>query len=142
MKKLVFALSVAVVSAGPFASKQATADRQQSNITPTKVQITEGPQLERATDNWAILRWTTNNVKGTGLRYGVVHYGTDPHDLGETAKSPNRRNPGLPSMIYRVQVNYLEPGTTYYYRVETENALHVSEGPASAIARFTTNRPR
>jgi Purple acid Phosphatase, N-terminal domain len=104
------------------------------------VRITEGPELERATDSWAILRWTANNVKGTSLRYAVVHYGTDPHDLGLTAKSPNRWNPGLPTMIYRVQMNHLEPGTTYYYRVESVNASGAVEGPESAVGHFATKK--
>ena len=116
------------------------ADPQRTAAGAAHVRITEGPQIERTTDRWAIVRWTTNNIKGTALRYGVVYYGTDPHDLGYTAKSPNRWNPDLSSMIYRVQVDHLEPATTYYYQVESKNALDVSEGPESAVNHFTTER--
>ena len=116
------------------------ADAQRIGADAKPARITQGPQLERATDSWAIIRWTTNNIKGTSLRYAVVHYGTDPHDLDETARSPNRWNPGLPYMIYRVQINHLKPGTTYYYRVGSQNALNVSEGPESAVGQFTAQR--
>ena len=104
------------------------------------VRITEGPEVERTTDTWAIIRWTTTKAGGTSLRYGVVHYGTDPHALSQTAKSPNRFNLALPLMTFRVQMNRLQPGTTYYYRVESANALDIAEGSESAVNHFTTDQ--
>ena len=104
------------------------------------MEITEGPEVERTTDTWAIIRWTTNRARGTSLRYGVVHYGTDPRALTQTAKSPNRINPALPSMTFRVQMNRLKPGTAYYYRVELGDALDIAEGPESAVNQFTTEQ--
>ena len=141
MRKLVIALMFVAVSGGLAAPSRLLASNQQMGSTAAPaVQITDGPQIERTTDRWAIIRWTTNNVKGTSLRFGVVRYGTDPRYLVRTAKSPNRWNPGLPYMIYRVQVNNLEPGTTYYYQVEAENARDDREGPQSAVSKFTTER--
>ena len=104
------------------------------------VQITEGPKVERTTDTWAIIRWTTTKRTGTSLRYAVVHYGTDLHALSQTAKSPNRWNPALPSMTLRVQMNRLKPGTTYYYRVESADAFDIAEGPESPVNQFTTEQ--
>ena len=104
------------------------------------VQITAGPEVERSTDSSAIIRWTTTKRTGTSLRYGVVHYGTDVHGLSQTAKSPNRFNPALPSMTSRVQMNRLKPGTTYYCRVESADALGIGEGPESAVSQFTTEQ--
>jgi hypothetical protein len=138
MKNLTFALLLAAASAVLGTANRSTAEDRGSGAKPAGVEITEGPELERITDIWAIVRWTTNNVKGTALRYGVVHYGTDPHALAETARSPNRWNAGLPYMIYRVRVNDLRPVTTYYYRVESENALNVREGPESGVYQFIT----
>lgn len=140
MRKLAFTLILAVASAGLGTSDRSVAADQQSATNRPKARIIVGPQLERATDVWAIIRWTTNSVKGTLLRYGVVHYGTDPHHLNDTAMSPNRWNPGLPTMIYRVQVDYLQPGTVYYYRVESQNALNVTEGPQSVVNEFKTEQ--
>src|SRR6266851_6434290 len=51
------------------------------------VRITKGPELESAKDNWAIIRWTSNNPGGSDEHFGVVHYGTNPRDLSQTAKS-------------------------------------------------------
>jgi phosphodiesterase/alkaline phosphatase D-like protein len=137
MKGLVLTLLVAAGLGLGIPSRSLAAD-QQGQSTSAKVQITKGPKLERATDIWAIIRWTTDSIKGTSLRYGAVQYGTDPDHLNETATSPNRWNPNLPYMIYRVQINHLAPDTTYYYRVKSENALGVSEGAQSAVAKFTT----
>jgi len=139
MKKLVFVTVVFAAAGGLSMPNRVVADYQNpGNVTAHRVQITEGPQLEMTTDSWAIIRWTTNNVRGTSLRYGMVHYGTDPHALSQTAKSPNRWNGALPAMIYRVQINHLNPGTTYFYRVESVDAKDISEGPESAVSQFTT----
>jgi hypothetical protein len=45
------------------------------------VEITQGPMLESAHDNIAIIRWTTNNPGGDDDHFAVVHYGTDPKHL-------------------------------------------------------------
>ena len=89
---------------------------------------------------WAIVRWTTNSVDGSTVRYGVVHFGVDPRDLRQLAKSQNRWNRGLPSMTYRVSVDNLEPGLTYYYRVEFTDANGKTEGADGAVHQFTTQR--
>jgi hypothetical protein len=113
-------------------------DPNPANAGKERVQITAGPEVERTTDTWAIIRWTTTRIRGTSLRYGLVHYGTDRRTLSQTAKSPNRWNPTLPSMTFRVQMNHLAPGTTYYYRVESVNALDIAEGSESPVNQFAT----
>jgi hypothetical protein len=42
-----------------------------------RVEITKGPALEGAREDFAIIRWTTNNPGGTDVHYAVIHYGTD-----------------------------------------------------------------
>jgi hypothetical protein len=105
-----------------------------------RVRIIDGPTLESSTDMSAIVRWTTNSADGTTVRYGVVHFGVDPRDLRQVAKSQNRWNRGLPSMTYRVWVDNLEPGLTYYYWVEFTDANGAREGADSAVHQFTTRR--
>jgi hypothetical protein len=53
------------------------------------VEITQGPALELALDDFAIIRWTTNNPGGSDDHFGVVHYGTEPERLSQMAKSPS-----------------------------------------------------
>ena len=56
------------------------------------------------------------------VHYGVVHYGTDPGDLSQTAKSPIRLNPGHSVTVFRVRMDGLKPETTYYYTVDSMEA--------------------
>ena len=100
--------------------------------------IVQEPTLEIATDTSAIVRWVTNSVAGSSVRYGVVHYGVDPRHLDQTAKSQNRWNQGLPTMIYRVQLYDLEPGLIYYYSVEFTDANGVNQGADSTVYKFAT----
>ncbi len=144
MKKLAIVGFVFLVTAAAgsltASDRFAAADRAGIDGTASRAQIIEGPTLESSTDTSAIVRWTTNNVEGTAVRYGVVHFGVDPRDLKQLAKSQNRWNRGLPSMIYRVWMDNLEPGLTYYYSVEFTDANGASEGADSAVHQFTTQR--
>ena len=81
------------------------------------VEITKGPELESAVSYMAIVRWTTTNPRGDDEHYGVVHYGTDPEDLSQTAKGHIRLNRTHPETIFRVRMQALKPQTTYYYKV-------------------------
>jgi hypothetical protein len=106
-----------------------------------RVQITKAPELELAIDHLTIIRWTTNNPGGSDVHYGVVHYGTDPKDLGQTAKSPIRLNHFNPNTTFRVRISDLKPRTTYYYRVTSEESNGTSDGVNSTVAKFTTPGP-
>jgi len=120
---------------GPYSPKQLP-----PLLPTTHVRITHGPELELANvhDNSAFIRWTTNNPGGTDEHDGIVHYGTNPKELSQTAKSPNRLNRGHPNMIFRVRVPDLKPKTTYYYTVESTQATGKSDGVKSTVKHFAT----
>jgi phosphodiesterase/alkaline phosphatase D-like protein len=105
------------------------------------VRVTEGPELESADETSAIIRWRSNNPGGTDDHYGVVHYGTNPKDLNQTAKSHIRLNQTHSYTVFRVRVEGLTPRTTYYYRVDSMEANGRSDGVKSALNRFTTAGP-
>jgi hypothetical protein len=105
------------------------------------VEITKGPGLELAHDDLAIVRWTTTNPRGDDEHYGVVHYGTDPEDLSQTAKSPIRLNRAHPETIFRVRMAGLKPQITYYYKVTSMGADGQSDGVESPVNKFTTPAP-
>ena len=106
-----------------------------------RVEITKAPELELATDHLTIIRWTTNNPGGSDVHYGIVHYGTDPKDLGQTAKNPIRLNQGHQYTTFRVRIEGLKPQTTYYYTVTLEESNGTSDGVKSAVRKFTTPGP-
>ena len=104
-----------------------------------RVHITQGPELESAGDNSAIIRWRSDNPGGTDEHYGVVHYGTNPRELTQTAKSHIRLNRSHSYTIFRVRVDGLAPRTTYYYTVDSMEANGKGDGVKSVVKRFTTS---
>jgi hypothetical protein len=132
MKKVLLALSIMILSG----SLQA----QESPMTPRaeRVQISEGPEVPLVGGYLTVIRWTVNNPGGLPVHYGVVHYGTDPKDLNQTAKNPNRLNPSHSETVFRVNLYDLPPKTTYYYTVESIDSSSRSDGVRSAIKTFTT----
>jgi hypothetical protein len=99
--------------------------------------ILEQPALESVKDNEAIITWKSSNPGGTEEHFGVVHYGTDPARLTETAKSHIRLNPNHSYTIFRVLVSGLKSQTTYYYTVDSEQGNGTSDGVKSTVAHFT-----
>jgi phosphodiesterase/alkaline phosphatase D-like protein len=106
-----------------------------------RVEITHGPALEGAREDFAIIRWTTNNPGGTEVHFGVIYYGTDPKDLSQMAKSPIQVNRGHPETTFRVRMPGLKPQTTYYYTVTSTESNGQSDGVESPVHQFTTPGP-
>ena len=105
------------------------------------VEITKAPELESAHDDTAIVRWTTTNPRGDDEHYGIVHYGTDPEELRQTAKGHIRLNRNHPETIFRVRMQDLKPQTTYYYKVTSMGGDGQSDGVESSVNHFTTAAP-
>ena len=102
------------------------------------INITEGPELERATSNSAIIRWTSDNPGGSDEHFGVVTYGTDPKKLTEIAKSHIRLNRNHSYTVFRVRLDNLKPGTPYHYKVDSMQATGERDGVKSAVKEFRT----
>jgi Purple acid Phosphatase, N-terminal domain len=102
------------------------------------VKMIKGPELESAGPNMAILQWTSTNPGGDDEHYAVAHYGTDPRNLKETAKSLIRLNRYHPETIFRVRLVGLKPQTAYYYWVTSVGADGRSDPVKSKINKFTT----
>ena len=105
------------------------------------VEITKAPELESASSWMAIVRWTTTNPRGDDEHYGVVHYGTEPEDLSQTARGHIRLNRAHPETIFRVRLVDLKPQTTYYYKVTSMGADGESDGVEGPVSKFTTPAP-
>ena len=117
-------------------------DSQAQVLSPapfaTSVHITAGPEIESIKDGLAIIRWTSNNPGGTPEHFGVVHYGTDPAHLTQTAKSHIQLNQSHPETIFRVRVDGLQPKTTYYYSVGSMGGSGRVDPGKSGVYKFTT----
>ena len=141
MNRLLLTLAIAaavgsLLSAGPVAAQVLPPAKKAE-----RVQITKGPELELATNQLTIIRWTTNNPGGADVHYGIVHYGTDPKELSQTAKNPIRLNQGHTHTIFRVRIDDLKPQTTYYYTVTSEESNGTSDGVKSTVNKFITPAP-
>jgi hypothetical protein len=132
MNKVLLTLSIMLLSGSPLA--------QVSPTTPkaARVQISQGPEIELATEYLTIIRWTVNNPGGSPVHYGVVRYGSNAKNLSQSAKNPIRLNPSHSSTVFRVRLDDLKPRTTYYYTVDSMEGNGRSDGVTSPINNFTT----
>jgi phosphodiesterase/alkaline phosphatase D-like protein len=138
MKRLLVTLVVAAAAGGLPFSWPIAAQVPPPAKRAARVQITQGPALESATGNEAIITWTSNNPGGSDEHFGVVHYGTDPKNLRETAKSHIRLNRSHSNTVFRVRVDGLKPKSTYYYTVDSADARGASDGVTSSVNTFMT----
>lgn len=138
MNKLVLILSMTAIVGSLLQPPPIAAQIPPPAKRTASIRITEGPALESGKDNWAIISWTSTNPGGMDDHFGVVHYGTRPDNLSETARNHIRLNRGHSSSVFRVILNGLKPGTTYYYTVSSMGADGKDDEVKSAVARFTT----
>ncbi len=138
MNRLLLNLAMTVIVGSQFYSTPAAAQLSPTTKKAESVKITQGPEIERADSYLTIVRWTTNNPGGSPEHYGVVHYGTNPNDLSQTAKSPIRLNPNHAETVFRVRIDGLQPKTTYYYTVDSMEANGTGDGVKSTVKHFTT----
>ena len=139
MNKLLLKLALAIMFGCLLYSTPAAAQVSPTTKRPASVRITRGPEIERADPGLTIIRWTSNNPGGSPEHYGVVHYGTNPKELSQTAKSPMRLNPGHSYTVFRVRMDGLKPRTTYYYTVDSMEANGKRDGVKSTVKHFTTH---
>ena len=138
MNRLFLMLAVAAAAGSLLLSNPTSAQFAPSARKVARVRIIKGPELELARENLTIISWTSNNPGGSPEHFGVVHYGTDPKNLSQTAKSPIRLNQNHRYTIFRVRVDDLKPKTTYYYKVDSMDARGTSDGVNSPLKTFTT----
>jgi phosphodiesterase/alkaline phosphatase D-like protein len=129
---------MAVTAGSLLYSTQAGTQVSPATNRAARVRITQGPEIERADPDFAIIRWTSDNPGGSPEHYGIVRYGTNPMKLKQTAKSPIRLNPGHSYTVFRVRIDGLKPRTTYYYVVDSTEANGKDDGVKSAVQHFTT----
>jgi len=141
MKRLILTLAMTITLTALLLASQAAAQVPPPAKRAKHVRLVEAPQVELSMGHLTIIRWTTNNPGGSDDHYGVVQYGTDPKDLNKTAKSPIRLNQGHPHTTFRVRLDNLEPRTTYYYRVASEEGGGRKDPLKSPVGKFITPGP-
>jgi hypothetical protein len=102
-----------------------------------KVEIVEAPAPELVRDGWAIIRWRCTNPGGTDKHVAIARFGTDPNNLSQTATSPVQINRTHQNSTFRVLLEGLKPGETYYYTVTSAGSDGSSDGVQSPVSQFT-----
>lgn len=115
MLMLVLAFALCFVASG--------AAQQSQNL-----QITNGPVVESVTGNSAEIAWSTNVNSAS-----VIKYGTDKNKLDQTAQAP------WGGVTHRITLQNLQPNTTYYFQVESQQAQGTGTGATSGISQFKTS---
>lgn len=136
MKKA--ARSVLLIAISAMAMGQSFVQTASAGDSSNSGKVTASPTVESVSDTLAFISWSTQNPGGTTLHYAVVRYGKDPNNLDLTAESPTRINPSHGEMVFRVRMHHLQPGTTYYYKVHSEQANGTSDPAMSGVNQFTT----
>jgi hypothetical protein len=138
VKPVLLTVAITVVVGSLIASPPIAAQQRTAGKRFERREIIAGPALESATQTTAIITWTVDTGGGTNKHYGIVRYGTDPAKLDRAARSTIRWVRNQPDMLYRVRIDGLTPGTTYYYTVDASLADGVPFGLKSPVKRFTT----
>jgi phosphodiesterase/alkaline phosphatase D-like protein len=129
--------AAAVLSSNPAGAQSLPAAAARA----ARVEITQAPALERASQYLTIIRWATNNPGGLDDHYAIVRYGTDPSNLSQTALNHVRLNRAHPETTFRVRLLGLKPSTTYYYRVTSIASDGTPDGVESEVKQFTMPAP-
>jgi Purple acid Phosphatase, N-terminal domain len=141
MNRLLLQLAITALAGSLLYSNPVVAQILPPQKRAEHVEITKAPELESANSWMAIVRWTTTNPRGDDEHYGVVHYGTEPEDLSQTARGHIRLNRAHPETIFRVRLVDLKPQTTYYYKASSMGADGASDGVEGPVSKFTTPAP-
>jgi phosphodiesterase/alkaline phosphatase D-like protein len=115
-------LTVAVAYAAAAPAPQAGQD----------IRITNGPVIEEATSNAAVIAWSTDVPSGSR-----VWYGTEKNNLTHSAEASDNG-----SKTHRVRINNLKPNTTYYFQVESsQRSGNRGEAESAGVRSFKTTAP-
>jgi hypothetical protein len=97
------------------------------NLMKDPVKIIHGPVVELVGDTTAQIAWSTNVNSGT-----ILHYGTDPNNLDLKR--------GMPwgGLTHRVDIENLKPGTTYYFKAESDQGQGTGTTAEATESSFQT----
>ncbi|HLX73889.1 MAG TPA: fibronectin type III domain-containing protein [Terriglobales bacterium] len=94
---------------------------QASNATVAR--ITQGPTIEYADDQFAVVTWTTDVP--TESR---VYYGTSEKNLTQVSENRNSRT------FHRLDLQNLQPSTTYYFRIDNGTPSTLASNSFQTVA--------
>lgn len=112
-----FAMAIVAVAAPSLAQFQSgfgaqqSATMQQGSETRHAAEVTRGPVIEYADDQFAVISWSTEAPSDSR-----IYYGNDPKNLTRVAEGPSN------ATAHRVHISGLSAGTKYYFQIENGQA--------------------
>jgi hypothetical protein len=125
--KPIFPIPIMIVAMSTWMAAQTPLLKDDPALPSVSVEITQGPVVESVTDTTAVIAWSTNVNAGT-----VLHYGTDPNRLQQTA--------GMPwgGLTHRVNLKDLKPDTKYYFQAESPKGQGTGTSASAPQSSFRT----
>jgi phosphodiesterase/alkaline phosphatase D-like protein len=102
-------------------------------IQAQQLSMTHNANVEYVGDDSAQVAWTTNTGGSS-----VVHYGTDPNNLSQTAEEAYQGGSGSQHVTHRVTIKGIQPNTTYYFRVESAQGQGTGTATQGNVGSFHT----
>jgi phosphodiesterase/alkaline phosphatase D-like protein len=97
------------------------------------VDITNGPVIEYLSAHEAVIAWSTDQKSST-----VVHYGTDPNNLNQTAEAAWGAGGAGTQNTHRVHLKNLQPNTQYWFAIQSGQAQTTNTTATSQKYPFRT----
>ncbi|HWR13638.1 MAG TPA: fibronectin type III domain-containing protein [Terriglobales bacterium] len=111
------------------ASNSNSGSNNASNQDKNQFKITNGPNIEGVSEHSAMIAWSTDRPSSS-----IVKYGKDANNLDKTAQEP------WGATTHRVKLNNLEPGTQYYFEVQSAQGLNAPGQRAETQTQSFTTR--
>lgn len=102
-------------------------------IQAQQLSMTHNANIEYVGDDSAQIAWTTNTGGSS-----VIHYGTDPNNLNQTAEESYQSGQNGQHVTHRVLIKGLQPNTTYYFRVESAQGQGTGTAAEGQVRSFHT----
>jgi phosphodiesterase/alkaline phosphatase D-like protein len=115
--------TLALATSIAFGQTKPNPDNYQVNQSGSQ-KITNGPVIEYTSDHSAMIAWSTKDPAGT-----YIAYGKDKNSLSQ------RTEKAVGGTSHRLEIKNLEPSTTYYFQVRSEDA----KGPGAMGADVQSN---
>src|SRR5438270_10137454 len=118
-----FSLSLILLVSCGAAAQRSYDDNSNTQQAAANANITQGPVIQYADDQFAVITWTTDQPF-----VSRVFYGKDASNLNQISEDVRSQ-----SLRHQINLRNLQPSTTYYFRIDT------GQGTAAAASTDSLN---
>ena len=123
VKRFGFSLSLILLMVSGAMAQRSYDDNSNAQQAAAKVNITQGPTIQYADDQFAVITWTTDQPS-----ISRVFYGKDAGNLNQISEDVRSQ-----SLRHQINLRNLQASTTYYFRIDA------GQGTAAAASTDSLN---